>query len=139
VFKLQFNEKVFCFKIFPGISGEILMETVRAKSCEGLVLEAYGAGNVPDLDHSILGMIKEARGLKKPVVISSQCPDGKVDLSKYLCGRKAEAAGAISGGSMTTEACVVKLMHGMGIGLEGAALKNYFKANICGEQGENSI
>lgn len=134
----KFNEKVFCFKIFPGISGEILMGTVRAKACQGMVLEAYGTGNVPDFDHSVLAMIREAKRLKKPVIISSQCPHGRVDLKKYDCGVQAEKAGAISGQDMTTEACVVKLMHGLGMKFQGANLRNYFQKNICGEMNDGN-
>jgi L-asparaginase len=130
----RFNEKVFCFKIFPGISGEILMTTINNKACEGIVLEAFGSGNVPSLDDTVLAMIKQALKLEKPVVIVSQCPHGRVNLDLYDCGIKAKNAGAISAGDMTREAAVVKLMHGLGQGLKGAKLRQYFLKNICGER-----
>lgn len=132
--QIAFNKKVFCFKIFPGISGEILKATIHTKACEAVVLEAFGSGNVPALDTSVLGMIQEARSLNKAVVIVSQCPHGRVDLGLYQSGIKALNAGALSAGDMTREAAVVKLMHGLGMGLKGAALKKYFLKNICGER-----
>jgi L-asparaginase len=131
---LGFNERVFCFKIFPGISGEILKTTITNKACDGIVLEAYGSGNVPNLDDSVIAMIQEGKRLKKPVAIVSQCPHGRVDLDLYECGQKAKQAGALSAGDMTRETAVVKLMHGLGIGLTGSALQNYFSKSVCGER-----
>lgn len=132
--KAVFDQRVFCFKIFPGISGEILNGTIENENCQGVVLEAYGTGNVPDINESVIGMIKLAKKLKKPVVIVSQCPHGQVDLDMYECGRRAKKAGAISAGDMTQEASVVKLMHGLGMKLAGKELQNYFLKNICGER-----
>jgi len=130
----QFDENVFCFKIFPGINAKILIETVKNKECHGLVLEAYGTGNVPCVDDSILNVIKEAKKLSKPLIIASQCADGRVDLQKYECGQKALKLGALSASDMTTEAAVVKLMHGLGMNLKGESFKKYFLKNICGER-----
>jgi L-asparaginase len=129
-----FDERVFCFKIFPGISGDILKATISNENCQGVVLEAFGAGNVPSFDDSVIGMIKLAKKLKKPVVIVSQCPHGQVDLNLYETGMDAKKAGAISAGDMTQEATVVKLMHGLGLGLSGKKLQYYFNQNICGER-----
>lgn len=131
---LKFNQNIFCFKIFPGISGDILLDTVGARSCEGVVLEAFGAGNVPDYDDRVLAMIRRATELGKPVVIVSQCPHGNVDLELYALGVQAKKAGAIGAGDMTREACVVKLMHALGRGLKGAELTKYFSQNVCGER-----
>lgn len=132
--KNTFNEKVFCFKIFPGISQEILHNTIHMNACEGLVLEAYGSGNIPLITDSVIQMIQDAKKLKKTVAIVSQCPHGRVDLTKYEGGRKALNAGAVSAGDMTSEATVVKLMHGLGMKLEYNELKRYMQRNICGER-----
>ncbi|MDZ4676185.1 MAG: asparaginase [Oligoflexia bacterium] len=134
LWQTNFNEKVFCFKIFPGISSEILLSTINNKACEGIVLEAFGSGNVPSIDDSVLAMIRRAQQLGKPVVIVSQCPHGRVNLDLYDCGVKAKKAGAISAGDMTREAAVVKLMHSLGLGLKGSKLRAYFLKNICGER-----
>jgi L-asparaginase len=132
--QMNFNERVFCFKIFPGISGEILRSTVYMKACQGIVLEAFGAGNVPSHEDAVVDMIEHATELGKPVVVVSQCPHGKVDLDLYECGRRAKKAGAISAGDMTREATVVKLMHGLGLGLAGKSLREYFLKNLSGER-----
>ena len=134
LWKSDFDERVFCFKIFPGISSHILNATISYEKCLGVVLEAYGSGNVPSFDLSVLEMIELAEKLGKPVMIVSQCPHGQIDLEMYEVGMKAKAAGAISAGDMTPEASVVKLMHGLGLGLRGKKLKTYLLQNICGER-----
>ncbi len=130
----DFKEGVFCFKIFPGLSADIIRSALQSKACEGIVLEAYGSGNVPSLEPTVLNIIEDAEALKKPVIIVSQCPHGRVDLDLYECGIKAKKAGAISGGDMTREASIVKLMHGLGLGLIGKKLANYFLEDISGER-----
>lgn len=127
----QFDKRVFCFKIFPGISADILNVAISNKSCAGVVLEAYGSGNIPMIDDSLIEILAKTN---KPIVIVSQCPDGKVDLDLYESGNRLKKAGAISAGDMTMEASVVKLMHGLGLGLKGKQLTRYFLENVCGER-----
>jgi L-asparaginase len=130
----HFDMRVFCFKIFPGISAELLLAAICNENCRGIVLEAYGSGNMPSIDTLLIKMIAEGIKLEKPVVIVSQCPHGQVDLKLYESGIKLKEVGALSAGDMTMEASVVKLMHGLGLGLTGHKLKSYFSKNICGER-----
>jgi len=133
-FKDRFDSGVFSIKIFPGISGEILLHMIESPRIEAFVFESFGTGNIPIIDESVLGAIRRAQKLEKIVAIASQCPHGFVDLKRYECGVKAINAGAISAGDMTRETAVVKLMHGLGQGLSGAVLKKYFLGDVCGER-----
>jgi L-asparaginase len=130
----NFDQRVFCFKIFPGISPNLLSATIENENCKGLVLEAYGIGNMPMGDNSLIDIVARGVKLNKPVVIVSQCPHGQVDLVLYENGTRLKKAGALSAGDMTLEASIVKLMHGLGLGLKGKNLQNYFLKNICGER-----
>jgi len=78
------------------------------------VLEAFGAGNVPRIENSLVPVIEEARALDVPVVIVSQSPRGAVDLTRYQGGVAAANAGAIGAGDMTSEATLTKLMLALG-------------------------
>jgi L-asparaginase len=80
----------------------------------GIVLEAFGAGNIPRLENSLVPVLDRARAMDVPVVIVSQCPRGSVDLGRYQGGAAALNAGAISAGDMTTEAALTKLMLALG-------------------------
>ncbi len=129
-----FDSGVFAIKIFPGISGKILMDMVNSPRIHAFVFECFGSGNIPTDDPSVIAAISRARKLKKVVVIASQCSHGSVDLTRYECGVLAQNAGAVSAGDMTSEAAVVKLMHGLGMGFTDNALKKYFLTSICGER-----
>jgi L-asparaginase len=79
-----------------------------------MLIEAFGAGNVPRLENSLIPVIEGARALDVPVVIVSQSPRGAVDLARYEGGAAAAAAGAIGAGDMTAEAALTKLMVAIG-------------------------
>jgi L-asparaginase len=134
IWKDSFDSKVFSFKIFPGISKEILMHMITSQDCHGLVLEAFGSGTLPSQTDAVTEVLKTAQRLQKPVVIVSQCPHGQVDLDLYAASKEARRYGALSAGDMTREAAVVKLMHALGLGLKVGSLKSYFTKNQCGER-----
>ena len=98
------------------------------------MLEAYGAGNLPQVGRSLIPALEQAREANVPVVVVSQCLRGFVDLSRYAGGAAAAAAGAISGGDMTPEAALTKLMIGLGRLGPGDALRDYLAKPIIGER-----
>lgn len=133
-FDARIEPSVLAVRIFPGLEERLLTGAVRA-GVKGLVLEAYGTGNVPQsVGRSLVPAIEHARDRQVPVVIVSQCLRGFVDLSRYVGGAAARDAGAISGGDMTPEAAVAKLMIGLGRFGAGEALRAYFEKNISGER-----
>src|SRR5262249_18323522 len=81
---------------------------------QGMVIAAFGAGNVPHLENSLIPVIESAKRRDIPVVIVSQSPRGAVDLGRYEGGSQAARAGAIGAGDMTPEAALAKLMIALG-------------------------
>jgi L-asparaginase len=79
-----------------------------------MVIEAFGAGNIPRLFNSLVPVIEDARTRDVPVVIVSQSARGAVDLDRYEGGSAARRAGAIGAGDMTPEAALTKLMIALG-------------------------
>lgn len=105
----SFEPRVIGLRLIPGCPPESLVGATQ--TAKGVVLEAFGAGNLPRRDGlSLLGVLESLRDRGVPVVITSQAPRGGVDLSRYEGGAAAAALGAISGGSMTFEAASTKLM-----------------------------
>jgi len=96
-------------RTFPGLEPRLLLGALST-GVQGLVVEAFGAGNVPHLDRSLIPVIETARRMDVPVVMVSQCPRGAVDLTAYEGGSAAASAGAVSAHDMTTEAALTKLM-----------------------------
>lgn len=113
VFDGRIEPKVMSVRTFPGLDPKLLHGALEA-GVRGMVIEGYGAGNIPHLENSLVPVIERARSLDVPVVIVSQCPRGSVDLGRYQGGARAAAAGAISAQDMTTEAALTKLMIALG-------------------------
>ncbi len=129
----RLEPRVLAIRVFPGLDPALIRGAVRV-GVKGLVLEAYGMGNLPHLTGSLIGAIEEARERGVPVVVVSQCLHGIVDMPRYAGGAEAEAAGAISGGDMTVEAALAKLMIGLARFPNAAALRGYLLGDAVGER-----
>ena len=96
-------------KIFPGISPK-LFESVIDSGVRAIVIEAFGAGNIPS-DGNLAAVLKRAADAGVLIVVTSQCGSGTVSLGTYATSSPLLLAGAVSGQDMTTEAAVAKLYY----------------------------
>jgi L-asparaginase len=112
-FDPRLEANVIAVRTFPGLDPGLLLGAL-ASGVRGMVIEAFGAGNVPHLENSLIPVIEGARARDVPVVIVSQTARGAVDLRRYEGGSAAGDAGAIGAGDMTPEAALTKLMITMG-------------------------
>ena len=112
-FDARIEARVLAVRAFPGLDPKLLLGAL-ASGVRGMVIEAFGSGNVPVMENSLIPVIEAARGVDVPVVIVSQSPRGAVDLARYEGGVAAAKAGAIGAGDMTTEAALTKLMVTLG-------------------------
>jgi L-asparaginase len=105
----RFDTNIALLKLFPGISENTVRSITEIGGLKGLVIETYGSGNAPSSGW-FTGLIKKA--IEKNVIVLniSQCPGGMVMQGKYETSRTLEEVGVISGGDMTTESAVTKLM-----------------------------
>lgn len=109
----DFSDKVAVLRLMPGMAAD-LFDALLDGPVEAFVLEAFGAGNVPIADKSMIPFIDRAVARGKIVALASQSLSGAVNLGLYECGSRAAAAGAISCADMTVEAAAVKLMYLLG-------------------------
>ncbi|MDI1443263.1 asparaginase [Polyangium sp. 6x1] len=128
---------VLAVRTFPGLDPRLLHGALAA-GVRGMVIEAFGAGNVPRLENSLVPVLEAARAADVPVVIVSQSTRGAVDLTRYHGGVAAARAGAIGAGDMTTEAALTKLMIVLGraadeTGGRASAARAAFAASWAGE------
>lgn len=130
-FDRRIEPRVLGIRVFPGLDPAIVAGALDT-GIQGLLLVAFGSGNVPQRERSLIPIIAEATARDIPVVVVSQCVRGGVDLRRYEGGVSALSAGAISGGAMTPEAAVTKLMValGRGSGQPKVALAREAFANI---------
>ncbi|MCZ3365236.1 MULTISPECIES: Glu-tRNA(Gln) amidotransferase subunit GatD [Methanobacterium] len=123
------ESNVAFIKSYPGISGEII-EYHMDKGYKGIVLEGTGLGHCPE---EIIPSIKRARDSGIPVVMTSQCLYGKVNMNVYSTGRKLINAGVISAGDMLPETAYVKLCWALGQTDEIEEVEKTMQTNIAGE------
>jgi L-asparaginase len=131
----QLEPRVFLLKVFPGLDPALplaLLPRIR-----GLVVEAYGAGNVPvgaGSGRSLLPLFRAARARKMPVLVVSQAPRNAVELGLYEGGAAISKEGAIDGGDLTAPAAVTKLMCGLALYRDSRRLRRYLERPVAGER-----
>lgn len=110
-FRPGFEAGVMQISLVPGQDPSLLDEVLQSDRCHGIVLESFGAGNVPSRGpNSLLRVIERWTRAAKPIIVASQCPASATRRTQYEPGRKAIAAGALPIGNMTTSCAAVKLM-----------------------------
>lgn len=119
-------------KVFPGIQFG-LFEQIMTEKLSGIVLETFGAGNIPGSGDALLPIIKKAFASGTVITVCSQCPAGTVILGAYETSASLKAAGAVSGRDMTTEAAVAKLYHLFSLGISKDEIKKMMETDLCGE------
>lgn len=100
----KFDARIQIVKVFPGADVS-LQPKARA-----VVVEAFGCGNLPMIDSSVLALLKTCARKKIPVVLTSQVQAGSLTPEIYDMGRRALELRAISSLDMTFEATLVKCM-----------------------------
>lgn len=101
--------EVAVLKLFPGITKNVVGAILRAP-VKGIVMETFGAGNGPT-EEWFLNALKDAIGQGMTILNITQCLDGAVQHGRYATSASFEELGVISGGDMSFEAGITKLMH----------------------------
>jgi len=105
------NADLFILKVYPGLKPSIFDKLTDFKA---ILIEAYGPGNLPFLENSLVEKVEMLTRKSIPVFIATQNTFGEVNMKLYEVGRRALKAGAIPCNDMTSETAAVKLMWIMG-------------------------
>jgi L-asparaginase len=117
----------------PGMSLPSDLIEALVASAKGLVLKGFGSGNLPVASSDWLRLCERAQEQAIPVVMASQCHSGTVSLDAYANGRAFAERGVISGGDMSFESLVVKLMVMLGRGVPFSKRQEFFLAPLAEE------
>ena len=117
--------KVFMLSAFPGMSGDIVDHLVRS-GVQGLVIEAFGAGNLPP---DLALALKDALTMGVSVVIASRCPMGGArPIYAYNGGgRDMQSAGALLAGSLSATKAFIFLQLALAANFSKVQMQDFFQ------------
>jgi glutamyl-tRNA(Gln) amidotransferase subunit D len=125
----KFEPKVALLKVTPGMHSSVIDGMLRAGD-RGIVLEGTGLGHVPEF---LFGGIKRAVAKGVPVVMTSQCLWGRVDMKVYSTGRDLLQLGVIPSEDMLPEVAWVKLMWALAHAKNPKEVSKLMQSNLAGE------
>ncbi|KAA8491378.1 L-asparaginase 1 [Porphyridium purpureum] len=109
--RFRLEPMVMRLPIIPGVDPRLAYGDPAARGVKGIVLEAFGVGNMPDKrKFGWLPFIKAARDAGVLIYLGSQCQTGALAPELYKSGAAALKYGVYSANQMTPECAVVKLM-----------------------------
>lgn len=117
--------KVFMLSAFPGMNGEIVSHLAHA-GVKGLVIEAFGAGNLPP---ALALALKDALTMGVSVVIASRCPKGGArPIYAYSGGgRDMHSAGALLAGSLSATKAFIFLQLALAANFSKVQMQDFFQ------------
>lgn len=130
----KFDSKVILLKATPGLRSEVI-DAIVDLGYHGIVIEGTGLGHVPE---TLFKGIREAIARGVPVVMTSQCIWGRVNMRVYSTGRDLLNLGVIPAEDMLPETAFVKLMYVLGHTKNMKKVREMMLTNIAGEISERS-
>lgn len=126
----EMNPGVIDVKITPGLNPQMLLPLLE--QYRGIVLEGFGLGGLPEYGHcDWFPVIQKLIQSGVAVAVTTQVPEEGSDMNIYEVGKKyIDNLDILEGGTMTSEAMVVKLMWILGQTKEPKKVRDLFYKKI---------
>lgn len=126
------SNEVAVLTVFPGMHESVSEAILGNPNIRGVILRTFGSGNGPS-DKALFKSLWKAvdRGVK--VANISQCNGGGVIQGKYEASKVFLEMGILSGGDMTFEAGLTKMMYLLGQDLSHEEFKRLYESDLRGE------
>ena len=129
VLQPKFDPKVALVKTTPGMTGDSI-DALIDRGYHGIVIEGTGLGHAPK---TLLAAIKRAQEEQIPIVMTSQCIWGRVQMRVYRTGVELVQRGVIPGEDMIAETAYVKLMWVLAQTQDPEEIRTRMLENLVGE------
>ncbi len=126
--KTEMEENVTLLQFYPGMDPQKFREIIMNSA--GAVIAGSGLGHVSS---EMVEVLKGAVESDIPVVMTSQCLHGRVNLNVYDTGRDMISAGVIPGEDMLPETALIKLMWVLGQTSSTNEVRDMMLTNLRGE------
>ncbi|KKQ26954.1 MAG: hypothetical protein US42_C0018G0028 [Candidatus Magasanikbacteria bacterium GW2011_GWC2_37_14] len=127
--KTGFEPNIAIINLVPGTPTETI-DNLLNTGIKGLVLNGYGSGNI---SYKYLAIIKKAKKLNIPVIVTTQCLEGATLMEMYDVGKRALDMGAIQAYDMSLESTTTKLMWVLDKTKKVLEIKKMMHTNCAGE------
>lgn len=118
----KLNKNVFVLKLTPGMSKEAFL--CAGEHCDGLIIESYGVGGIPDI---YLHELEKLIEMGKIVIMATQVTEEGSDIKVYKVGHQIKRKyNIMETYDMTLESTVTKLMWAMGQSEEPSEIRKMF-------------
>lgn len=128
----RLDSNVMVVKLFPGITKKILESCFNIEGLRGVVMETYGSGNSPS-EGWFLSILEEAIDQGIIILNVSQVNGGRVIQGRYQTSKELKRMGILSGGDITTEAAITKMMFLLGNESDDQEIKRKLVSPLAGE------
>jgi L-asparaginase len=129
----KFESKVAWLPLFPGMSFEILERVLSWNELRGVVLGTFGSGNAPD-NSQFKSLLKSAQTRGVTMLNITQCGHGGIHQEMYATSLMLADCGVVSGGDMTAETALIKLMMLLGESEDLELIKTSLLRDLRGER-----
>ena len=122
---------VAMLRIYPSIMASTVRHFLKLP-IRGVVLQCYGAGNIPSNRQDILEAIRDGASSGVIILVVTQCPHGGVS-ADYETGQALLDVGAIPGSDITGEAALAKLAHILSLDISFDERREMMQRSLVGE------